>query len=267
MVDSCQMSTARIPGSPANLVAKILGDFGADWRIVHGQIVGKRGHVIDHIVVGPPGVFCLTSKRQRGDVTVTRGDYVVEGQRLDLFAGARRDAAAVSNRLKMATGLNCAVSPVVVIVGGRLTVEGQPDGLTVVTDEALALWLKSRRATLNETARRAFAEAIETPATWLPPRRRRPQVRQSAMSPSKRSSPGGSGDGFALYETWARTGNHRFYVHDPDGKCLAYYDVVLDELVLANEGARDFATAMLGPHMKDSPRVRTDASITKNHQP
>lgn len=262
------MSTARIPGSPAYIVAKILGDFAADWRTVHGQIVGRRGHVIDHLVVGPPGVFCMTAKQQRGNVTVTQGDYVVEGQRLDMFAGARRDAAAVSNRLKFATGLDCAASPVVVIVGGRLTVEGQPDGLTIVTDEALALWLKSLRATLNETARRAFAEAIETPATWLPPRRRRPQVRKTAMTPSKRSSSEGSGDGFALYETWAaRTGNHRFYVHDPDGKCLAYYDVAMDELVLANEGARDFATAMLGPHMEDSPRVRTDASISKTHGP
>jgi len=45
--------------------------------------------------------------------------------------------------------------------------------------------------------------------------------------------------------------------------CLAYYDVDQEELVLANEGARDFATAMLGPYIKDSPRVRTDASITR----
>ena len=87
------------------------------------------------------------------------------------------------------------------------------------------------------------------------------------MTPSKRSSAGGSGDGFALYETWARSGSHRVYVHDPDGKCLAYYDVALDELVLANEGARDFASAMLGPHMKDLPLVRIDASITKNRRP
>lgn len=267
MVDSHLMSTARIPGSPAYVVAKILGDFAADWRTVHGQIVGRRGHIIDHILVGPPGVFCMTSKHQRGNVTVTQGDFVVEGQRLDMFAGARRDAAAVSSRLKLATGLDCTASPVIVIVGGRLTVEGQPNGLTIVTDEALGLWLKSLRATLNETARRAFSEAIETPATWLPPRRRRPQVRQSAMTPSKRSSPGGSGDGFALYETWARTGSHRVYVHDPDGKCLAYYDFALDELVLASEGAREFASAMLGPHMKDLPIVRIDASIAKNRRP
>jgi hypothetical protein len=257
------MSSVRIPGSPSYAVAKILGDFAADWRTVHGQIVGRRGHVIDHIVVGPPGVFCLTAKQQRGNVTVTEGDYFVEGQRIDLFAEARRDAAAVSNRLKMATGLDCAALPVVVMVGARLTVERQPNDLVVVTDEALALWLKSLRATLNENARRAFAEAIETPATWLASSRRRPPVRQSALRPSKRSSSGGSGDGFALYETWARTGNHRFYVNDPDGMCLAYYDVDQEELVLANEGARDFATAMLGPYMTDSPRVRTDASITR----
>ena len=259
------MSTARIPGSPAYAVAKILGDFPAEWRTVHGQVIGRRGHVIDHIVVGPPGVFCLTAKQLRGSVTVTEGDCVVAGERLDLFAGARREAAAVSNRLRIATGLDCAALPIIVIVGAWLTVERQPEGLTVVTDEALALWLKSLRATLNETERRTLAEAIETPATWLAPRKRRSHFRHSATPGTKPSPAAGSGDGFALYETWARTGNHRFYVHDPDGKCLAYYDVGTEELVIANEGARDFATAMLAPHMKDSPRVRTDSTITKSH--
>lgn len=260
------MSTARIPGSPAHAVAQILGDFPAEWRAVHGQVIGRRGHVIDHVVVGPPGVFSLTAKRQRGDVTVTERDCYVGGQSVDLFAGVRREATAVSNRLKIATGLDCAVLPVVVMVGARLTVERQPEGLTVVTEEALALWLKSLRATLNETERRTLAEAIETPATWLAPRKRRSHFR-SATPTTKRPSTAGSGGGFALYETWARTGVHRFYVHDPDGNCLAYYDVIAEELVIANEGARDFATAMLGPHMKDSPAVRFDATISRNRRP
>ncbi|MDQ4057970.1 MAG: hypothetical protein M3124_02480 [Actinomycetota bacterium] len=260
------MSTARIPGSPAHAVAQILGVFPAEWRTVHGQVIGRRGHVIDHVVVGPPGVFCLTARRQRGGVTVTERDCLVDGRSVDLFAGARREATAVSNRLKIATGLESAVLPVVVLVGARLTVERQPEGLMVVTDDALALWLKSLRATLNGTDRRTLAEAIETPATWLAPRKRRSHLRLATPT-TKRPSTTGSGDRFALYETWARTGLHRFYVHDPDGKCLAYYDVVAKELVIANEGARDFATAMLGPYMKDSPAVRIDAIITRSHRP
>lgn len=261
------MGNAHTSGGGAHAIVGILDGFSSDWTTVHGQLVGRRSHLIDHIVVGPPGVFCLTSGVTSSHVVVNERGCLIDGRPLDQFLTARRDAAAVAARLRIATNLDAVVTPVVVMVGARLTIERQPEGLTVVTDEALALWFRSLPVTLTEEECGRLGRAITSQATWGTARTRRSHFRYAPSAPRKAEAGTSSGNGFALFESWARTGTHRFYVHDPDGKCIAYYDVGLGELVVANAGARDFATAMLGPHMMDSPQVRTDATITRSRRP
>ncbi|MGI8941531.1 MAG: hypothetical protein ACR2H7_06480 [Actinomycetota bacterium] len=258
------MSSARIPGSSAYEMSRVLDGLAGDIVVVHDQDIGRRGAHIDHIVVGSFGVLCLTARAQRGHVMVTDKDCFVAGQGLGLFSRARRDAATVAVRLQSATGLACFARAVVVMVGAQLTVQAQPDGVTVVTGEALPLWLRSLPQALDEVQQRAFSLALGNAATWVQ-KSRVPRVRPTPPAPAvgpARTPVRASARDWALFETWAISGEHRFYVHDPDGKCLAFYDVVSGELVLVNDAVRNFAEAMLGPHMKKSPRVRTDSSIT-----
>lgn len=258
------MSSARIPGSLAYEMARMLDGLGGDIVVVNDQDIGRRGAHIDRIVVGSFGVLCLTARSQRGHVVVTKQDCLVAGQRLDLFARARRDAATVAVRLESATGFDCFARAVVVMVGSQLTVQAQPDGVTVVTGEALPLWLRSLPRALDEVQQRVFSRAVANASTWVP-KSRVPRVRTAPAAPVVRPARDpvrASERDWALFESWATSGDHRFYVHDPDGKCLAYYDVASGELVLVNDAVRNFAEAMLGPHMKKFPRVRTDSSIT-----
>ncbi|MGH2751790.1 MAG: hypothetical protein ACRDK3_13105 [Actinomycetota bacterium] len=264
------MSSARIPGLPARSVAGTLEELTPDCAVRHDQSIGRRGARVDHIVVGPFGVLCVTVRHQRGRVTVTDKDCLVAGERLNVVPAARRDALAVGVRLEAASGLDCFPRAVIVMAGSQLTIEGRPDAVTVVTDDAFGLWLRSLPKALDEVQQRAFSSVMREPQTWSPRlRARRTRLFGGRSSGSTRSvdlmPKRASVKDWALFETWVRTGEHRFYVHDPDGRCLAYYDVTSGELVLASETVRSFAEAMLGPHMKSTPRILTDSTIS--HRP
>ena len=262
------MSIARIPGTPVHTVAKILDGIADDYVVVHNQAIGRRGARVDHIVVGPFGVLCLTGRHQRGRVIVTDKDCIADGDRLDVVSKARRQATAVGARLKAVSGLDCAPHPVVVMIGAQLTLQSQPEGVTILTDDALPLWLRSLPQALDEVQQRALSNAVADTRTWTTKSSaRRPSVfggRSTPAAPPPEPEPRRAAvQDWALFETWVRTGEHRFYVHDPDGRCLAFYDVGASELVLVNETVGGFAEAMLGPHLDADHRVRIDPTISR----
>jgi hypothetical protein len=261
------VSTARIPGTPVHTVAKILEGLGADCVVVHDQAIGRKDARVDHIVVGPFGVLCLSARHHRGAMTVTDKDCIADGLRIDVAPEARRRATAVGARLKSATGLDCEPITAVIMIGAQLAVRAMPEGVTILTDDALPLWLRSLPKALDEVQQREFANALTDAATWATksPARRSSLFggRSKASVPPVRSdSSRGTAQDWALFETWVRTGERRFYVHDPDGRCLAFYDVENAELALVNETVRGFAEAALGPHMDAEHRVRIDSSIS-----
>ena len=47
-------------------VGSVLAKLGPEWTVVHSVPIGSRGSDIDHIVVGPAGVFTINTKRHRG---------------------------------------------------------------------------------------------------------------------------------------------------------------------------------------------------------
>jgi Nuclease-related domain len=259
------MSIARIPGSSLHKVAGILDGLSDDCVVVHDRTLGRRDARVDHLVVGPFGVLCLTARHQRGQVTVTDQEFLAEGERLDLLAEVRSTAELVGAHLKAATGLDCSPLPVVVLIGAHLTIQRRPAGVTVLTDEALGLWLRSLPRAFDEVEEQRLARAAAAETTWVarPVRRRRRLRKRSLKSPPVEETVSrASVKDWALFETWVRSGEHRFYVHDPDGRRLACYDVEANELVLIDETVRGFAEAMLAPHMEPEYEVRTDSTIS-----
>ena len=264
------MGVARIPGSPVHTVAKILEGLSGECLVVHDQEIGDRGARVDHIVVGQFGVLCLTARHERGRLTITSGECIAQGRRFEVASDARKLAASVSARLQGASGVTCSSRAVVVMIGAQLSVQGQPDGVTILTADALPLWLRSLPGVLDEVQVRELSAAAADPSTWKskpPGKSRRASLfggRQTPSAPSPAIPPPRAAvHDWALFETWVRTGERRFYVHDPDGRCLAFYDVKAGEMVLVNETVREFAQAVLAPHMSTDHAVRIDPSVSK----
>ena len=58
-----------------------LRKLGKGWHVLHSVPVGDRGADIDHVVIGPAGVFTLNTKNHTGQrVSVTASNVFVNGR-------------------------------------------------------------------------------------------------------------------------------------------------------------------------------------------
>ncbi|HEY5225091.1 MAG TPA: DnaJ domain-containing protein [Microbacteriaceae bacterium] len=123
--------------------ARSLATLGIGYTVWHDVAVpgGQPGQKIDHVVLGPTGLFAVQSEDWGGAVTVRRGEMVgdgVDGQPL-------RSLAADARTLGKATGVRISVAVVVV-----------PDD---ATDDSFTIVGKSQKAQLVLT-RQSFIAAL-----------------------------------------------------------------------------------------------------------
>jgi hypothetical protein len=138
------------------------------WRVRHDLSMGNGN--VDHLVIGPGGVFSLNTKNLTGRVWV--GAVVLHnGTRTDYVRNSRHEAEAVAKRLTRAAGRPVAVHGVLVILCNDLTVKAQPDGVMVLHRLGLLRWLKKRPVVLTPDDVQAVHRAACDPATWAPARR------------------------------------------------------------------------------------------------
>jgi hypothetical protein len=137
------------------------------WTITHDLDLPGAGN-LDHLAVGPAGVFVLDSKAwggvvsvdQDGATIIPRDDpdaaWVARGQ----HRGAARTAARVSRVLAAAAGMAAPAARSVVVVWGtfpqRVAASG---GVTYVAGEHLHDWLLGHRSCLNRAELAALSAA------------------------------------------------------------------------------------------------------------
>ena len=121
------------------------------WRVEH-DLPHERGN-IDHVAVGPPGVFLLETKNLRGRVSVENGILTTRARedgaviwRGRHLAGWLRSRAATAAELVRRGGKRPWVHPVLVVWGDFAQRRVEADGITYVHGDELADWLRSRRA-------------------------------------------------------------------------------------------------------------------------
>jgi len=154
----------------------------AEWQVVDDVRVPQGGYV-DHVVVGPCGIYVIDSKAWRGVVTVDqKGATITPGGDPDAAWTARGRhrslppaAAAVAHGLTVTTGGRTPAPCAVVVVWApfpeRVAVSG---GVTYVAGEHLAAWLAGQPRRLDPE-RLAAVSAGAFPA---PPALRATRVRE-----------------------------------------------------------------------------------------
>ncbi len=126
-------------------VGKALDKLADGWRVLNSVPVGDRGSDIDHVVIGPGGVFTLNTKHHPGGrVWVAEQALMVNGQKTHYLRNSRHEAERASRLLSVAVGFHVAVEPIIVIVGADITRKADPDGVHVVPREALRRWLNKQ---------------------------------------------------------------------------------------------------------------------------
>ncbi len=133
------------------------------WRVWHDLAVPGAKANIDHLVVGPTGVWLVDSKTTTGAVKTRWGKVRIEGRQLDVTSAAWEAevvAGELSRDLGWTGGLQ--VTPVVVLHGlGRRRRTARSAGITVVAPEDLERTLKAGRRTLTRRDVDALASGVQ----------------------------------------------------------------------------------------------------------
>jgi hypothetical protein len=151
-------------------VARMLAQLPPQWCVVHAIPVGRRGSDIDHLVIGPGGVFTVNAKHHEGaNVWVGDTRLFVNGRPTDHLRNARYEARRAAKLLSEASGARVDVTPVIAVVGARrVTTRGNPD-VVVSRSSQLAAVLRQRRPALRADEVAAVTASALAPATWGAP--------------------------------------------------------------------------------------------------
>ena len=151
----------RVGAEGEEEVARRLARLREGWRVLHSVPVGEKDSDIDHVVIGPPGVFTLNTKNHvRSNVWVTDTVFMVNGQKQQYFRNSRYEAKRASGLLSAACGFEVPVEPIVVVMAARLTVKSQPTDVHVVARKRIPKWLTGQRPILTpERVEQIYAQA------------------------------------------------------------------------------------------------------------
>lgn len=149
-------------------VGRMLESLPAGWTVFHALPVGTREADIDHLVVGPGGVFTINTKHHRGKpIWVANRTLMVSWRRQPHIRNAEHEAARVTKLVHTRLGLTGRVHPVVAIHGAsRLVVRERPDLVTVLEARRLRRWLLDRPVQFGPDDLARIVGLVDDPGTW-----------------------------------------------------------------------------------------------------
>ena len=141
------------------IVARELARLPAGYHVFQsldsgGGVLMRRGGDIDHVVVGPTGVFAIETKNWRGRVSVADGKLLVEGvePRRAPLAQAQQAVSKLQVRLGRGGIYHAQVVPVVCFASECFEIDPQTVGEAVVCNASSLLGLlldEKRQGTLR----------------------------------------------------------------------------------------------------------------------
>jgi hypothetical protein len=138
------------------------------WRVLHSIGVGAQGSDIDHLVIGPGGVFTLNTKTHpRANIWLAGDVLMVNGQKQPYVRNSRHEAQRVSRLLSLTSGVAIQARGVIVLVGDReLTIKSEPPDVAVRHRESIVRWLGRQPDKLDGVAIERLYAAARRADTW-----------------------------------------------------------------------------------------------------
>jgi hypothetical protein len=211
-----------------------LGRLPDGWTCVHDRHIDGGDANVDHVVVGPPGIFTLNTKNLGANVWVASRTFMVGGQRQDYLWRSKAEARDVASVLERGLGYRPQVWPVIVVIAPKVTIKESPKDVTVIQARELVPWLTSLAATLDGPELEAIRRAVRHESTW-DSRIAAPRVVDFVPAHQKGQAPQVPEFTFT---PWRRYGKRRLYIKDENGNDLGFFDELSSEFHLV-EGLPD----------------------------
>ena len=138
------------------------------WRVLHAIPVGRRGSDIDHLVIGPGGVFTLNAKHHPNAKIWAGGEmFLVDGHKQPYIRNSRHEADRAAKLLTAACQFPVYVEGVIVTVNAADVVVKAPSrDVHVVPRMQLTRWLARHGEIYSTEALDATYEAARRSTTW-----------------------------------------------------------------------------------------------------
>lgn len=148
-----------------------LSELDPRWGFINSIPVNAKGTDIDHLVIGPGGVFTINTKHHRDAKIWVAGDMLmVNGGKTWYVGNARKEAVRATARLYGATGLRVTAWGMVVPVGAAsITIKESPADVVVVNRRRIVSFFQNVPAVLDKSAVLQLFEAARDSRTWLEP--------------------------------------------------------------------------------------------------
>lgn len=142
------------------------------WHVLHSVPVGAGDSDIDHVLIGPGGVFTINTKFHPGaKVWVAAHQIRVSGQPVPYLRNSRFEGERAAKLLTAALGWEVPVRPALVILTGgmepNVTYKQQPDDVLVLDIWDLPRVFKKKTGVLGADAVEAVFEAARWEGTWV----------------------------------------------------------------------------------------------------
>ncbi len=143
------------------------------WRVLHAIPVGDRGSDIDHLVIGPAGVFTINTKHHPGaKIWVGKDQLRVNGHVQPYIRNSRFEAQRAARFLSAACGFEVRCDGLLVLFAvEEITVKTEPgekDGSAIhVKYRRQAIrWLKKQPVVLPDEQIDAIYDQARRSSTW-----------------------------------------------------------------------------------------------------
>jgi hypothetical protein len=161
----------RIGADGEQAVADELANLGPPWRVLHAVRVGEKGSDIDHVVIGPGGVFTVNAKNHPDKSIWAGGDtFLVNGRQVPYVRNSRHEARRAAGRLTEQAGFPVEATGVIAVMGAHkgFTVKKQPEDGAVVVVQRRHITRFLLRVPPRLTARQidAIYEVARRSTTW-----------------------------------------------------------------------------------------------------
>ena len=150
-------------------VSDDLDDLPSGWFVLRPIDVDADARHVDHVAIGPGGIFTIYLEHQRGaKVWVSEHAVTINGRDSDHLRQARSEARRASGRLTEACGFDVTVQSVLLLIGAAtMQTLSRPAEVHVRTQHDIRDWLCRQPTRLDADSVRAVYEQLR-PAKLSP---------------------------------------------------------------------------------------------------
>ncbi|MBT3194707.1 MAG: NERD domain-containing protein [Verrucomicrobia bacterium] len=153
------------------LVARALARLPETFAVFHGIaadshcLLSQGGGDLDHVVVGPAGLFVIETKNWSGDLHIENGELTADGEQPSRppLEQVKRASSALKARLQHAAGVDIEITPILCFASNRLRsgVQGSSGVLVCNADQITSVILEFHETPLSDTTRQKLIEVLQ----------------------------------------------------------------------------------------------------------